>query len=107
MSVSASALDTDNAPAAAGSSQRRLPGRDPEAAIKSLAKTIARDTTARITDRHLRALVRTDCYNRLVAMLRQIDERRLLQRERQRRIQIVLGGTSLLLATALAVSLLL
>lgn len=103
--VSENASPVDHAAAAVGGRNRRAPGPDPEATLKQLAKTLARDATARIGDRHLRALVRTDCYNQVVTLLRHIDQRRQSLLERQRRTRLVLGSTVLALAVALSLSL--
>lgn len=84
---------------------RDEPGYDPGASLKSLAKAMARDAAAQIPDRHLRAEVRTTCYNRMVSVLRVVDGRLAAQRLRHRRMSMALGAVSALLATALAVSL--
>jgi creatinine amidohydrolase/Fe(II)-dependent formamide hydrolase-like protein len=36
---------------------------------KSAAKQIAREATAQVSDRHIRAQLRTQCYNRIVSLL--------------------------------------
>lgn len=105
MPESASSPAFDAVAGELGGYLHRRPGRDPESAIKSLAKTMARDATARITDRHLRAVVRTDCYNQMVAVLRHIDQRRMLQRAELRRTRIGFAAAVGLLAIALALSL--
>lgn len=81
-------------------------GADAEAALKSLAKAVAKDTAAQIPDRHLRAQVRTSCYNQMVNVLRILDGRLAAQRLRHRRTAMVLGSVAAVLAIALAVSLL-
>ncbi len=87
-----------------------LPSRHPvavdsENTIKTLAKVLARDATADIADRHLRAQVRTNTYNRIVQLLRQIDTRRIAQQRWYRRALTILGSATLLLSAALATSL--
>lgn len=81
------------------------PGSDPGTSLKSLAKSMAKDAAAQIPDRHLRAQVRTTCYNRMVSVLRVVDDRLAAQRLRHRRMSMTLGAVSALLAAALAVSL--
>lgn len=80
---------------------------DTAAELKSLAKAAARDASARIGDRRLRAEVRTDCYNHLVAALQQIDHRHLVRRARQQRIQKALAVVALVQTAALGAALLL
>lgn len=84
----------------------RQRGSDPESAIKALAKALARDASARIPDRHVRAEVRAHCYNQMIAVLRQLEGRQATQRARQRRLETVLGATIAVLAAALAASVL-
>jgi hypothetical protein len=85
---------------------RRRRGADPAAAIKSLAKTIARDSTAPIPDRRLRAEVRTRCYNRMVAVLLEIEDKRSLQRSRYNRSQRIMAAITALMAIVLGSTLL-
>ena len=89
----------------AGSRSRHRRG-DPAAAIKSLAKTMARDTTAPIADRHLRAEVRTLCYNQMVAVLLALDGKRRSQRARYNRSQTIMATIIALLVAALGAALL-
>ena len=76
-----------------------------ESALKSLAKAIARDVSARIPDRHVRAAVRTDCYNRMVTVLQNMEGRQTVLRARYQRTQVALAAVSALLVAAVALSL--
>ncbi|MEQ8858779.1 MAG: hypothetical protein RIC56_09040 [Pseudomonadales bacterium] len=81
------------------------PGTEPE--LKSLAKHLARSATAEIGDRHVRAQVRTRCYNQTLALLRQVDERWRAQRRRLLRALTAAAATALTTTLALVAVLLL
>jgi hypothetical protein len=81
-----------------------MPDADP--AVKSLAKSLARDITTDIGDRHLRAAVRTRSYNRLVSLLGEIERRRAADQNRQNRTLLAAGGVIAALCLALGGSLL-
>jgi hypothetical protein len=57
---------------------------------KSAAKRLAQDLTAEIGDRHLRARLRTRCYNQAVALLDELN--RMHARRDARARQAVLGA---------------
>lgn len=84
------------------------PGRhrtEQDTTLKNLAKGLARDATAEITDRHLRAQIRTRCYNHVVNALQDLEARQAHERALHRRTLTVLGSVAAFLAVALAVSL--
>ncbi len=83
----------------------RRAGADAENTLKTLAKTLARDATAEIHDRHLRARIRTRCYNQALCVLRDLEGRHAAQRQRDRRALAVLGSFAMLALAAFAVTL--
>ena len=66
---------------------------------------MARDISAHIPDRHVRAAVRTDCYNRVVTVLQNMEVRQSMLRARHQRTQVALAAVSALLIAAIALSL--
>ena len=100
MQETASVSSATDAASAAGS-----PRAEVESALKSLAKAMARDISARIPDRHVRAAVRTDCYNRMVTVLQNMEGRQAVLRARYQRTQVALAAVSALLIAAVALSL--
>lgn len=81
------------------------PGAEHE--LKSLAKHLARAATAAIDDRHVRAQVRTHCYNQTLALLRQVDRRWDAERRRLLRAVTATAATAATATLALVVALLL
>ena len=73
-----------------------------ERSVKSVAKTMAQSVAVDIEDRKQRSRARTGYYNQLVPLLRAVTADRLVERVRFRKILIVAGANSVLLALAVA-----
>lgn len=72
-----------------------------EQQLKSLAKSLARTTTADIDDRRIRAQVRAACYNQTLELLRNADQRWRAERERHRRWLVTSSAAAMLTGAAL------
>jgi hypothetical protein len=70
---------------------------DLDHSAKSAAKRLAQDITAEINDRHLRARLRTRCYNQAVALLEELNRAHARRGLRIRQAALAAGAAGAVL----------
>lgn len=66
---------------------------------RSAAKQVAQEATAEISDRHVRAQLRTQCYNRIVMLLEEFNQAHSRHESRSTRLTLAAGAAGLVLGS--------